>query len=456
MKKDDGGAESGSVTREAVLEALFRAARDAEEKGEYEKAARLLNDVLAHPAAAEDENVLLLALLRLGEVLHLEGTPSSLRKAVDVLEEFVELSRRLSFSEGLADGLVRLAWVHSSLGAYDKAWEAAREAVELLGDTDRRPALVSAMGLAGQIARRSGRLDDALAMALDGLAAAQKDGMLGEELAFMSDLVLISLEKKDWDAAYKEAAVGLRKARNSGRMESVPVFLGQMARALEGMGRYDEARERLEEGLQEAEKVGDKARMAAFLEDLSRYVHLQDGDPAKAVSLLMRSYALLEGRDYRRAMSILTRSAFLMAEFGDYEAAFKALADVLVLAAAGDSEAFESWFSSLFKLLTIPWKDGAYEAMERGVEQMREYFLQVDKGGGEEERAARPLLDMLAKCMEALREWAASRGDRGAPSAARALEIAQEVDGALSLGLVRFLEEGWVHAERTRRRNDSA
>jgi len=381
----------------------------------------------------EDEAILV--LLRLGDV-HAEAGQDD--QALECYNEAAERSQKTSFIQGVLDATQRRVAVYVTSGRWQMAADTAREGRSIaasLGDKTYEAVFV---GLLGQIARRGGDLDLALSLAFDGLQLAQASGNFDEELTFLGDMALVSLDKGNYQEALEQAEAGCRRCLETGRESRAIVFLGQKCHALRGLSRFDDARDCARDGLLCAENEGNVKEIATFLHDLA-LLELIDGNVEDAVKSCMKSYKLfLELGNKEGALTTLRGLAQMFAQGGDWEAAFNATVDAMVLSADMDKRLFLNACLGIPRLTEQMWRTKSFAKIEHGLGIVDVFFEHIEKNLQGEDGSPN-LLGALRTMIASLVAAARSRGNGDSDEAMEARELASRVDATIGTTLEDFI-----------------
>jgi tetratricopeptide (TPR) repeat protein len=204
-------------------------------------------------------------------------------------EVLVELARRIGDRTAEAGALGQIAIAQQWAENFPEALTRAREAIEIAEPLGAQAALAGALYVRGYVHGVSGQLVEAEADYGRALAIGRA---VGDAARQALSLHLLALHRS-WQGRYRE---GLELGEEGIQIAREHRLVIPLLRCLwnEGLGRhelgeYDAALAAFGEGLVLAEKIGDDAYLARFLNTLG-WVRIDCGDFAHGVELSERSY----------------------------------------------------------------------------------------------------------------------------------------------------------------------
>ena len=421
-------------------------AADAEgllKTGDIDKAAALYRQIVVL-AGDENANIIILSLLRLGEIAIGSG---NFDMAIECYKEVEERSLSEGFTAGLLDAIQRRATLLMAAGRWDEALKAAGDGVDKASKLDESLYKMTFLGLLGQIERRIGNYAKSLEHAMDGLELAQKESNYDEELTFLSDMVLISLGQDDFNGAVKQAEMGLRRAAETKRQVRSIVFLGQKSQALLRLGKIDEARAIASQGLEAAIENDVSKEIATFHHDLAQ-IDLFKNDNETALKHALEAYekyrSLGNKEGILATLRTLNRSLLVT---GDWDAAFRGLVDAMVLSVSMNRNLFYSTFRDVSYFISVLCEKREFDAIKSGIETIGVFFTSVKTELNEgvtvsvEEITEPSYFNYVEELLSAFVHACDSNGDIDSEPGQKALNIAALIDksyGGDSISLIKM------------------
>jgi tetratricopeptide (TPR) repeat protein len=163
-----------------------------------------------------------------------------------------------------------IAEILKRVGAWDRAMEAAEKARALILRNQDDQALMLINGVLGQLAKRTGRVTDALRYATEGFDLAVKLDHASEQSVFKGDLAQLLLVEKRYGEAENAALEAQRIARGSQDERAAIRAYGILGNCSLAQNRMEEAERYAKLGLQSAMAAHDDSEVGSFLLDLAR------------------------------------------------------------------------------------------------------------------------------------------------------------------------------------------
>jgi tetratricopeptide (TPR) repeat protein len=266
------------------------------------------------------------AASRLGEDVPVAAT-MSIRRAKSELhhavadweDSRVEAERLLGVARQVGDrategwALAQIGWAAFWAEDFDSGRTYARQAIETGEQAQALAAVAFGWQVRGTIDAVTGRLDESGDRFARALAISRSVG----DIAVQSLVRYFEGNIKNWQGAYREsyelATEGARLAREHNLIVPFLRNLWTQGTALAGAGDYDQARILLEDGLAQAEKIGDDAYIPRFLNTLG-WVHLECEDLDRGLEL---SRLAVERARKRRHATGVEQTAFTEINRGD-------------------------------------------------------------------------------------------------------------------------------------------
>ena len=242
----------------------------------------------------------------------------------EAAEQFVELARRVHDRAAEAEGLVQVASAFQWLEDFPSAHARVSDAVAIAESIGARAPMGGALYIRGYLDAVNGRLDEAE----DGLQRAIDIGRtIGDANRQGLTLHLLAL-RRGWRGEYAQSLTlsdeGVRIGREHRLVTVLLRCLWNRGATANDLGDYDQALAALGEGLALAEKIGDDAYLARYLNTVG-WLRIECGDLTEGITLSERSYEVT-GRSSRAGHGTgAERRAFIRNNEGD---AFMARSDL--------------------------------------------------------------------------------------------------------------------------------
>jgi tetratricopeptide (TPR) repeat protein len=279
------GLSAAIEARVLELEGRIRVAR-----GELTRARQVLEAAVGRARAAGNDDFADDLGGTIGMVLHHQGEHE---EALRRLEDALQRARLRDRTKRVAELVGYIGLVHAARNSTTGAIACFREALELAEARGVRADRERWAGAMGIVLSRLHQFEDAEEKLREALELSVASGNREGESTWRTELGVHHFEALRYDVAHDELARGLAIARDIGfaRGEAwAEIHLGAVL--LErSYDRVDEARERIEEGLERARETGnDDVRVVGLL-FLSR-AHRADGEIARARDALERADVL--------------------------------------------------------------------------------------------------------------------------------------------------------------------
>jgi len=409
------------------LEEMTANAENLLKNGSIDEASEIYREIILK---AGDDNcqVIILSLLRLGEIATDKG---NIDMAIEYYKEVEERSLTESFTTGLLDAVSRRATLLMASGRWIESLKATQQGLAQSKALDEAGFEMTFYGLLGQIERRLGNYDNAIAYALNGLKLAQSASDYDEELTFLSDLALISLAKNDFKEVVKQAESGLRRAKETDRLARSVVFLGQKSQALLRSGKIDEACTIAKEGLEAALDHSTTKEVSTFYHDLAQiYLLKKDNSTALENALkAFKGFSELSNKEGTLATLRTLNRALLLTD--DLDGAFNGLVDALVLSMTMHEQLFFATFKDVTYFIAVLCEDKKYDAIESGIGIIKGFLDSVKKeleAEGSNVEGEKHYLSYVEQLFKACIYACNSKGDKEAGYAKDAFSTAEKID----------------------------
>jgi tetratricopeptide (TPR) repeat protein len=247
----------------------------------------------------------------------------------------VQLARRVQDRTAEAGALVQIANALQWAEDFPPALQRAREAIEIAEPLGAQAPLAGALYVRGYIHGVSGRLGEAGA---DLERALEIGRVVGDAARQALSLHILAL-RRSWQGQYREGLElgeeGIRIAREHRLVIPLLRCLWNEGLGRHEMGEYDAALAAFGEGLTLAEKIGDDAYLARFLNTLG-WLRIDCGEFARGIELSERSYEVTNrsaragpGTGAERRAFIRNNEADALIAQGDLAGAAEALEESL-------------------------------------------------------------------------------------------------------------------------------
>jgi class 3 adenylate cyclase/tetratricopeptide (TPR) repeat protein len=264
-------------------------------------------------------------------------------------ELLVDLARRVHDQTAEAGALVQVAQAYQWLEEFPSAKARVNQALEIAGAVGAKAEIGGALYIRGYLHGLNAALDEA---EVDLRRALEIGRAVADPSSQALTLHLLSL-RESWQGRYDE---GLRLAEECVRLSrvhhlAVPFLrsLWTHALALNNLGDHDRALAEFIEGLALAEKIGDDAYGARYLNTIG-WVRIGCGDYGEGIAFSERSYDLTgrssragHGTGAERRAFIRNNEAEAFMAQGDYAAAAQALDESLHTAQHPPSSRWMTW-----------------------------------------------------------------------------------------------------------------
>jgi class 3 adenylate cyclase/tetratricopeptide (TPR) repeat protein len=264
-------------------------------------------------------------------------------------ERLVTLAQRVQDRASEAEGLIQAASAFQWLEDFPSAHERVREAVAIAESIGAQAQIAGAVFIRGYMDAVNGRLDEAE-------PALQRALEIGRTVRDVNrqalTLHLLSL-RRSWQGEYVQSLAlgdeGIRLAREHRLV--VPLLRCQWNEGLAAhdLGEYDQALAALTEGLALAEKVGDDAFIARYLNTIG-WLRIECGDLAEGIALSERSYEATgrssragHGTGAERRAFIRNNEGDAFIARGDFTAAAESLDEALHIVQNPPSSRWMTW-----------------------------------------------------------------------------------------------------------------
>jgi tetratricopeptide (TPR) repeat protein len=264
----------------------------------------------------------------------------------------LEASAKAPPIDGHDDLIARLniANLLKMVGYWSQANEIAAEAKREAGERGNDEARMRLAGLLGQLERRKGDFDAALAHAKEGLALSVKLQNRTEQAEFTLDIARVHLQRLESEAAVSSAKEGGDIARSIMDEDRVLHSQGLLSQAYRQKKEWVLARESAEHGLMMAVARNDVFEQAGFLRDLGS-VSEGEGNLALAIERYRRSMILTARSGRIEGLRFYARIASLALQTGDWAQISSVLDEQLVAHAILPSELRNELIVKLIEIL---------------------------------------------------------------------------------------------------------
>jgi len=210
----------------------------------------------------------------------------------------------------------------AALAAYRGALETFTE----LGDDEARARLLYRVG---QLHRRLGELDQALALLGQAMGIYRRSNDTDEEAATFNQLGMVHTARSDFDSALSAYDEALRLWRGQGRSDQAARVLNNRALVFQSVGRPRLALEAYRQARERFRVAGDRRREATALQNLAT-LQLDLGEPRAALDTHLRALELIraEGQPELEAR-FLVNLTLVYEELGELHEALEAASSAL-------------------------------------------------------------------------------------------------------------------------------
>lgn len=188
-----------------------------------------------------------------------------------------------------------LALFHSVRGHTEQTMSHTEEVIRLAEATDRAAAVSSAHSARAIAWRLLGKLDEAVRSCGAALEWSQKAGDQRSLAAAYRDLGLVKFRNGEKQAGLEAEQESLRIYRSVDVPRGVAMALVNVGVMLRDLGEMEQARAHLQEAVEVAHGVTDRALEAEALDELG-YWHVLAGDPDRGLEVLSDGLALVDVR----------------------------------------------------------------------------------------------------------------------------------------------------------------
>ena len=284
--------------------------------------------------------------LEYAEVLAAEGQVLMLndrcREAREQLEEAVALARELEARVVEASALNSLAAVYSALGEHERAISSGRRALAIAQETGSAEQLVRAYVNGSQAIDNAGRIEESLALGMEGILAAERFGMghaVGDQLRLQAEWRLLRMGRLE--DAERMLQTLLDGATSPFVVAGAESDVGYLAAE---RGEFDVAERRLEHAWELMQRAGVQIIGGAGAYRV--LLQLQLGELARAQERLAEGLSVVMGTEGNLINTaplfwLATRVAAEFSERADRSGAAEAAADTATVAMAEFDRAIE-------------------------------------------------------------------------------------------------------------------
>jgi tetratricopeptide (TPR) repeat protein len=197
-------------------------------------------------------------------------------EALGALEQAVAAARAGGDTPRELRWLVTAAEVLLRSGESAEAIAIAQRAEDLVRTMSDNGVRASVFSLLGQVALAEQRLEDAEDAFTSAVAAARSVGRIDDVLRYLPLLARLALETRTIEEAVRYLDIAVDDANRLGDRARSSAFEGQAARIYAGAGRYDDAVDRYHRALDIAERSGDTRSQARALQGLGAIYDTDD------------------------------------------------------------------------------------------------------------------------------------------------------------------------------------
>ena len=290
--------------KEMLLAAWSGMAFRSYDKGNFAQATEQSEEAKAYAQELNDQEMY-------GECLSLESASlarlGKYDEAIECLNESIEMDERNDNIEALSSDFNNLAAIYLSAGREEEARDFILQAIDYEERVPESPALPVRYGIATEIDVKLGRLDEALEMIAEAcrLDSLRGNGLrFGRRLSQKGDVLMASERLREAEAAYLRADTFLRANEE---LNSMSINLKQLGTVYDMQGKREQAMVCWNEGLELADKTGNRHLQQQFCEKL--YTYYKGSDSDKALLWLERSTQLRDSLNTLRAEQMLDGNA---------------------------------------------------------------------------------------------------------------------------------------------------
>ncbi len=294
-----------------------------------------------------------------------------------------------------SEALISLAQAYQAMGHYAKALQSLQSALSLVKRSRERSRLARTNGLIGALYIVSGQPEEASQYLNEGLQLAKEVGNTGLAASILNDKGNLLASQKKYEEAIEEYKESLSLGRVTKNHALVARALINAAAASQQSGRHQDARDRLDQALEQVQTLKDSYDKAYSLVSIGlAYKDLRPHLPGTNGALMLQAFRSLdEAVKVAAAIENPLATSYALGHLGSLYETERRYADALDLTRravmAGQQvvapEALYRWHWQTGRLLNAQGKRGeAIEAYRRAVmalESIRPELLAASRSG---------------------------------------------------------------------------
>ncbi|MBX7154845.1 MAG: adenylate/guanylate cyclase domain-containing protein [Candidatus Kapaibacterium sp.] len=281
------------------LQALLSQAEEEQNKGNYDQAERLANEVLSKVpddngnGAERQGNELRAHATRILGVV--SWRRSDYPKALEHLNSSLLLSEEIADKAGIAKALGSIGSVHQNLSDYPKALEYYGKALSIAEELGNKAGVATKLGNIGSVHQNLSDYPKALEYYGKALSMFEELGNKAGVSIWLGNIGIVHQNLSDYPKALEYYGKALTIAEELGNKAEVAAWLGNIGSVHQNLSDYPKALEYYGKALTIAEELGNKAGVANHLGNIGAAystVEFEGFDAVKAEEFLLKALAI--------------------------------------------------------------------------------------------------------------------------------------------------------------------
>lgn len=417
LSADDSNGPTGTVTLAAPIRATA-ATYELDVRPVVDEGCGTYELSVVQMPADSTARMMADAQWRLFEAKRIEnaGDAESVRKALQLLDESIDLAERSGDPHTAAAALYRASMTHGVLGQTAESVTRLERAVALFRQLGLRGAEARAIGRLGESARRVGDVENAERYFAEALPLSRESGDFEGEYDTLNNWGLLLTQTGRWDAAIAMLQQAIPLAERTASFQVTGALHHNVGYAYGEMGDYRRSLEAYGRAMEVKKKFGDTPRRTASTLLAMAGTHVGLGDPAMAWSTLEEAQRLFDlSGDPNGIGSASLYRARMQLQRGDVHGAAQSASKALPLMQSTENRRGET--SALLILGEVDVRGAQFEAASERL--LRAVELSRD---GMDRRAEAAGLYWLGKAMQQ-----ANRIDEALTYARQAVDVVESM-----------------------------